>query len=73
MAPMPSNHAVNSSVDMVAQPMPSNVGPSKPRLMTPNGGAAALDVGATDDVLKQRKNQVKNQWQRELLGKLSQK
>ena len=67
---MPSAVNQNNSIDMIQPSIMSN---NAKRIMTPNYNQNGFDVGAPDDVIKQRKNQVKNQWQRELLEQMEEK
>ena len=66
----PNGHGVNVSMDV--QPRNDRFAPSAAkRLMTPNRiAASAIDVGGNEDFAKVRKNQIKNEWQKDLLEQM---
>ena len=66
-----NNNRVNQSFEYNQAP-PVNVGQVRARVMTPSGGDGFV-VGVADDEMKQRKNVVKNQFQRELMEQIEEK
>ena len=74
-ANMPSGPNAGVNISMDIQPKNERImANAAKRIMTPNRvNASAIDVGANDDVLKVRKNQIKNEFQRDLLEQMEQK
>lgn len=71
--PLPQHHAANQSVEVDPRSDRGMQNAGR-RLMTPSRGeAAALQVGANEDMLVGRKKQIKNEWQRELLEQMEEK